>query len=763
MYTFTSIDHHHLQNAIKKGGVVRAKLSKVLVQGPARVGKTCVKCLVLSQRYDENTVSTGVIERPHIAMRHSEVAVGDFSAQKFGKNKEKRWELVRDDKNDKIVVLFANYIKSKMKDDQGEENAKSQDANNTNEAQNGSLNFGSTELQEPGHNIEGGDLDQHVSTPGENTDKIDDGAVKEFHNDSLNDRSTKSQEPDHNISRPSANTDQDDAVVKELSKILNEASNRDEKLTLCEEWLYFIDSGGQIQFQQILQAFIPYTSILMLVISLADNLSAQSSCEFRCEGGRNYKVSEHSISIETLLRRLISMVSLNKQQLAFTSGNNSLPKPADKSPSKVHVMTIATHRDEYDQLKKEGKNIESIEDKYTRLNQIFQGIADNLLCQNAGLNIIPYEVDGRNASKGDFEDDVIKEIRDKLSTNAFEVDIPLFWYGYEILLRHKACNSCGILTLEECKSFGKDLILEDEIESALNYLHVINSILYYPEVTDLVFIDPYSLIQVVNELMVLLCKVRSGDSVSGGLLTLQEMSKHGVISSEGLSQVKLRKFTEISNIYPIFKRDLMNVFVHLLIAAKLPNGKYFMPALLPLIDPLAATFLSFGSTPLLFYFKNGAPVGFFCAMIANLLSSEDYITDHDDDGLYNDFSWELDTKFTPKMYSNAIILCNNDLLGRVCLVESSDWFEIHCECREDQAEVKEAIENAIKETKKRRNIGREMKLDIAFYCPCGKQPRHLANLKQQCFELQCNLPDGDCVKISPQMSWISSLKSNPSM
>ena len=551
MYTYISIDHHHLQKAIEKGGLVKARISKALVQGPARVGKTSVKCLVLSQRY-ENTDSTGVIEHPHIAMG----AVGDFSAQKFGKNKEKKWELVRDDKNDKIVTLFANYIKSKMKDNQEEENNKSQYTNDTNEAQNGSLNYGSTEPQELNHNIDEGDLDQHVSTLGENTNKVDDGAVKEFHNDSLNDKSTKSQELDHHVSLPSANTDEDYVVVKELSELLNEASSRNEKLTLCEEWLYFIDSGGQIQFQQILQAFIPYASILMLVISLADDLSAQSSSELQCEGGKKYIASEHSISIETLLKRLISMVSLNRQQLAVTSGNNSFPKPADKSPAKVHVMTIATHRDKFEQLQKEGKNIESIEDKYTRLNQIFQSIADNLLCHNVGHNEIPYEVDGRNASKGNFEDEVIKKIRDELSTNAFEVSIPLTWYAYEILIRHKARNSCGILTLKDCRSFGKDLSLEDEFESALNYLHVINSILYYPGVTDLVFIDPYSLIQVVNELMVLFCKIRSGDDVSGGLLTFQEMSKYGVISNEGLSQVKLQKFSEISRIYPIFKRDV---------------------------------------------------------------------------------------------------------------------------------------------------------------------------------------------------------------
>ena len=754
MYTYISIDYHHLQKAIKKGGVVKAKISKVLVQGPARVGKTSVKCLVLSQPY-ENTDSTGVIERPHIAMGHSEAAVGDFSAQKFGKNKEKKWELVRDDKNDKVVTLFANYIKSKMKDDQGEEIGESQDANNTKEAQNGSFNYGSTEPQDPDHNIDREESDQLDSALGENTDKVDDGAVKEFHNDSLNDISPKSQEPDHHVSLPSANTDEDNAVVKELSEILNEASSRNEKLTLCEEWLYFIDSGGQIQFQQILQAFIPYASILMLVISLADDLSAQSSCDLQC-GDKKYIVSEHSISIETLLKRLISMVSLNKQQLAITSCNNSIPKPADKSPLTVHVMTIATHRDEYDQLEEKGENSESISEKQTRLNQIFRSIKDNLLCDSVSLNTtILYEVDGRNASKGNFEGEVIKEIRDKLSTNAFEVDIPLFWYAYEILLRHKARNSCGILTLNDCRSFSKDLSLEDEFESALNYLHVINSILYYPGVTDLVFINPYSLIQVVNELMVLFCKIRNGDGVRGGLLTLQEMSKHGVISSEGLSQVKLQKFTEICRIYPIFKCDLMKVFVHLLIAAKLPNGKYFMPGLLPLIDPSEARadlLENSNNIPLQFYFKNGAPIGLFCSMIVNLLSLETIVED------CNTTLWSLNKSF--KAYSNFVVLRNHNLEGKVGLLESSDSFEICCTRWEDQQSVKKAIKNSIDETIKKLKFKNRICFEVAFNCPCNKQPHHLATLNESKSKLTCELLDDSVedTEGSPRLSWITGMQ-----
>ena len=57
-----------------------------------------------------------------------------------------------------------------------------------------------------------------------------------------------------------------------------------------------------------------------------------------------------------------------------------------------------------------------------------------------------------------------------------------------------------------------------------------------------------------------------------------------------------------------------------------------------------------------------------------------------------------------------------------------------------------------------------MKLEIAFFCPCGEQPRHLAILKQKNFELYCKLRIGTRVEGTQgfgHMSWITSLKSNP--
>ena len=86
---------------MKSGGSVETSITKVVVQGPARAGKTSVKCLILSQPYESN-ISTGCVESPQIA-------IGEFSMSQYGQLNECHWELVNDEK---MIEKFANEVRS---------------------------------------------------------------------------------------------------------------------------------------------------------------------------------------------------------------------------------------------------------------------------------------------------------------------------------------------------------------------------------------------------------------------------------------------------------------------------------------------------------------------------------------------------------------------------------------------------------------------------------------------------------------------------
>ena len=633
-----NLDHRHFDKALKSGSV-KAKISKAIVQGPARAGKTSVKCLVLRQRYTSNK-STSAIESPQIA-----VNTGEFSVACYGKSDDDvHWELV-DSK--RMVRKFASEIRSLIAKIESEEDSSP-----------------SLELLEE--------------------DIFDD--------------------------------------EMELLDLVSKAKQLDSPLTLHKEWLYFIDCGGQIQFQQLVQAFIPCASVLLLVTDLSKALSSQSSAVFQYAEGEDstIQVSDYLPSVDTLLRCLTLMVSCDSFQ-SHSAGASALSDKIEV-PEQLKVVAIATHRDIYEDLQRRGEEIETIQQKEEKLLQIFQPIMFKL---SRYERKVLYQVDGRNAEKGVFDDPSVKEIRAELRDQAFEVNIPLSWYAFEIMLREKA--SCGILSLETCKTIGAKInLLEAEVQSALKFFHLLNTILYYPGVSNLVFVKPESLIDVIHELVVYICKRRENVKIGRETQDMIEAAKKGYVTKNVFKNFK--KCKKILDSFSNFSSELLKIFQHLLIATEMPEAKFFMPALLPLTDPSQAT--SSNKSSLVYYFDKGVPLGLFCAMIVNLLSCR-----IDTKKRFCDNSvWKIDP--TSTVYSNQVTLKYHKIKWRnVVFVESNDCYEIYFEHAKDKKIGEEAIDYILDNTIKNRNF--TVSPLKAIFCPCSFElSRHIA-IEHECNQFVC--------------------------
>ena len=625
-----NLDHRHFDKALKSGSV-KARISKAIVQGPARAGKTSVKCLVLRQRYSCNE-STSAIESPQIA-----VISGEFSVACFGKSDEVHWELVD---SERMVRKFATEIRSLI------------------------ANIAKSEE----------DFDP---SPGLLEEDIFDDEI-------------------------------------ELIDLVSKAVQLETKLTLHKEWLYFIDCGGQIQFQQLVQAFIPCASVLLLVTDLSKDLSNQSSAVFQYAEGEHctINVSGYLPTVDVLLRRLTLMVNCDGFQSHLVGASELSDKI--KVPEQLKVVAIATHGDIYEDLQRRGVEVESIQQKEEKLSQIFQPIMFKLSLYNGK---ILYQVDGRNAKKEVFDDPATKEIRAELRDQAFEVNIPLSWYALEIMLRQNA--SCGILSLETCKNIGAKINLEGaEVQSALKFFHLLNTILYYPGVSDLVFVKPESLIEVIRELMVYICKIRQKVKTGRMAQDMIRAAEKGVITKNVFKNFE--KCKKIFDFFSNFSSELLQIFQHLLIATEMPEDKFFMPALLPLTDPSHAT--SSYKSLLVYYFDKGVPLGLFCAMIVNLL-----ICRIDTNKRYCDTSvWTIDP--TSTVYSNQVTLKYQKIERRnVVFVESNDCYEIYFKDSVDKKIGEKAIDDILDKTiKSRKFMVSPLK---AIFCTCSfEQSHHFAIL-----------------------------------
>ena len=120
---------------------------------------------------------------------------------------------------------------------------------------------------------------------------------------------TTSNNKQHSVESVVSDDDEDVQLVQNLLDLASHENITIDALSLNQEWLYFTDSGGQIQFQKLLHGFLPAAFVLVLVFSLADNFSSPSSTVLRREGREGVKLSDDSIPVEELLRQLVTMIN----------------------------------------------------------------------------------------------------------------------------------------------------------------------------------------------------------------------------------------------------------------------------------------------------------------------------------------------------------------------------------------------------------------------------------------------------------------------
>ena len=344
------------------------------------------------------------------------------------------------------------------------------------------------------------------------------------------------------------------------------------------------------------------------------------------------------------------------------------------------------------------------------------------------------------------------DVDETLKKNEKGINIPFFYYFFDIVLRVAAKEGCGILELSTCKSLGKDLkLLEDEVLESLKFLHHINSIIYYHDSEacgDLVFVNVDSLIGILKELVGHVHIIHSkADRYTG--------DKDGVIKGM-LSEFKFKEIcgVRLDRIRKKLKVDdiatkLLNLFVELSIAT-LIDDKYFIPALLPVKDVTDINPYK-DREPLLFYFKKTTPMGLFCSVVTHLLSSPCY---------------EIASTKINNNFSNYIKMNHQATSYRIVLVEQVDCIEVHCENQSIECRVREDIKKAIASAAAKHNLSDSHRSpEIRFYCPCergtsgggvAKGEKHTVTVNVEQHIFRCTKTDEICNEKIKWKFWLGS-------
>ena len=575
----SAVNSTKLSRALKEGSIP-LHIIKCLFQGPPRVGKTHVMCLLL-QQIVEQSLSTGCAEHPQRAIRN-------VSTEKFGMGEtEEKWELMDDEMLESLIAQAAALL-----DDSKHE----------------------SEIMAP-----------------------------------------------QNISKAA-----NDVVSRLESKIASQSIPG--SMQSYQNILYMIDSGGQPQFHEVLQAFVPNATILLLAFKLTEKLSDAPLIQHQSDQGL-LNLGRYAITNEEIILRFARMV--------YSSNND------------VQVALLGTHCDLY----KDGLH-ESIEEKNSRLLNIFSFCKNQLMYHDLSSRSLLFPLNGLQAEEGKFDDPVVCKLRLAIGSRSnyvVKVEVPLRWYAFELALhRHTETKGSQVLSIGQCETIAANLEFpQGDLPDALEFLSKYNLILYYPTILpNVVFTTPQVLLDKVTELTECVYKLAGGKTqmnTRGEYLTMQD---EGVISFHILRDFP-KYYMHKDGLFT--EESLVKIFEHLYIVAHLADDRFFMPALLPHFTSEELKQLHDSSKPpLLFHFGKGcAPAGLFCAVLVCLTSPH--------------MGWKVwpDSKILEGVRSNAAFLKCPGLGIAVAFVDSFSQFEVHYRCSSGRekylCKVNEVITEALEE------------------------------------------------------------------
>ena len=642
-----------------KRGFVESLAIKVVITGAAGSGKSCAKEVILGRKPPKKRVSTKLAQRPVRLDR----------AQTLKSN----WDIVT---QDRIQTLIADVINS-LDSDESQVEAKS-----------------STALEESSH--KSNQAPTEAPPPSSIDTKLTAEEVKS--NQQSPTAAKKEGAPTKVKTVPLAS-----GTEEELLKLLEQAPSSVPVLRF--EWVYFIDSGGQPQFHEILPVFLKGASICIFVHKLSETLDEHPVVEFYDDDSKlvgKSCASAHS-NIQVFKHCLRTMQSHGSQA-------------AKGKPPKI--LILGTHAD------LEHTCTETRLDKNQRLLEILLPTVPNEIIYNGqDKKQVIFALNAQDPGEAEYQ--IAEQIRELIMKEGSpEVQrIPLSWYVLEQALRELAEKlGRGVLHREECFSIALSLhFTEETFLAALQYLDDLNILFYYPDILpEVVFTDPQIVLDKASELVKFSYQLQV--EPKEGVVFKAEWWKfqdYGLITAEFLGEFNDHYVEGIFT-----PKELIKLFKALLVLADFSATEFFMPALLQIFDCGVEKLRVAKSSvvdPLVIYFPHGPRNGMFCSLITFLLSSENH----------SPFAWKLHVaSVSPTcLYRNCVKFVIPKHPGVVTLFDSFAQFEAHINA--PNTKICGLVRNAIFE-----GLGRAARIlnykdstpQPAFLCPCKEGSTHAATV-----------------------------------
>ena len=692
-----------------KAGSVSVNMINTLIQGEAGVGKTSTKCILFSEPPPHFRTSTPLAEAPVQIRVDCPVSQGDQShtgprdVQVLGVKVESagsKWNRLDGEELESIVVeAIATINRTRDTDIQSHSVSSphprqgltdSSAALNTSQTNNRSL---------PEEN-------QTTTSTVFHTSHADNGTNAPI-----------------DISQSTSESELQAAVASIYGKIVEKQispCNTNANEILGSNWIYFLDSGGQPHFHNLLPHFVHGISVALFVHRLSSKLEEYPIVEYF---ERNQAIGEayrSSLTTEDTLKCLVRSMQSHTID--------------DEKPKLVFIGTFL------DKIRQSSETLVEKNEKLLKL--LTPEFAEQLIFCQRGLEslIFPLNAKSPSAHEGGMAE-LIRSVVE--SAPSRKVTIPIWWYVLEITLKKLSVHfDRMVLSKRECLEVAIQLdISESALIEALKLFHQQHIFHYYPEILpDVVFTSPQVLLDKLTELVREVYTMKRSHSYFPSFDS-PKSGRWRIFRDQGILYLEFLKQFEKHYVHNLFTPpDLLRIFMrHLIITPLSTEGlhkevdftsnsiQYYMPCLL---DMLSLTELdshrnhSSVACPIVLRFPNGWPrAGVFCCLQVYLMQL---------------LHWTLVlTRGKPKLIAqNCVMLSPPDSTCRVTLIDSFSYFEIHVEAKsgvyqEMCPKILNQVLSGIDASCRILRYNNDQP-HLAFFCPCvlthQSSPKSASNL-----------------------------------
>ena len=491
--------------------------------------------------------------------------------------------------------------------------------------------------------------------------------------------------------------------------------------------VYFVDTGGQPQFQEILPNFIR-CDINILVHNLSQPLDFCPPFDYVI-GKKTYQVPERM--------KLTNLSIIEQSVRSITS--TILEADVDHKP---HVIILGTFKDkcnpvEFDKmLREKSKTINEQIKPYVGYTAnkciVYSG--------HRGKDQVIVAIDGSEAGWGK-NDAVLEKVKHYIVNQAKNrtIEVPIKYFIFLQCLKADAKRR-PYVTLRQCEELAPALhMTEQDVIDALKLFHGCNVLLYFPKVLrNIAFIQPGFLFGRVTDLIV------SSFMCEKEYMTqdCRDFQNTGIFTSKFLQGIpsleKLKTDGEFN--LDLFLELLKGLFV----IAKVGVKKYFMPCVLPLEDLDSEEVITTRELMkqngiegpfVLSFFNKMSPRGLFCALLVALVRRHGWQLADLAEGGYrtrNQVEFEL-------LVQQADVKVVTSVAGKVVIIDRSSSLEIYTTCDKDKcSSIRRDVCNALEKACDNLNYSHQHLTFCGFLCNCGSSGPHSTDVDSGTLKERCS-------------------------